>query len=214
MLRIGYERHQHDRLWHLRRHTTFREDGSNGYQHPRKEVSPSRAHHSRRSREAGHSHPEDSSQRKAKDINIRLFCPSRKYTAATVAVFVFTGMVMPFIGHPRTELRQPGSYVWTKNEVKRYAKAVWHTTPAKWKCLDQLNLVESKWDYQARGARTRLGHALGIAQALPADKMASVGIDYKSNPITQILWQKKYIEKRYNGNPCWAWKHEQRRNWY
>jgi hypothetical protein len=80
--------------------------------------------------------------------------------------------------------------------------------------LDKLNIQESLWNYRSTGALTTLGRAYGIAQALPASKMASVGLDYKSNPITQIIWQKKYIDSRYSGKPCYAWKHEVQRGWY
>ena len=121
---------------------------------------------------------------------------------------------MPFSGQPRTADAHPSYRVWSKAEVKAYAKAYWKLPKRQWKCLYDLNMAESKWDYRARGSRTRLGRAYGIAQALPASKMSNVGLDFKFNPVTQIVWQKKYIDSRYSGNPCYAWKHEQRKGWY
>lgn len=41
--------------------------------------------------------------------------------------------------------------------------------------------------------------AYGIPQALPGNKMASVGADWETNPVTQIKWMKQYVEKRYGG---------------
>ena len=104
--------------------------------------------------------------------------------------------------------------MWTKAEVKALAKVWWGLPKAQWRCLDLLNLKESRWDYQASGSKTRLGRAYGIGQALPARKMRIAGKDYMTNPVTQIMWQKIYIERRYSGNPCYAWRHERRHNWY
>lgn len=40
--------------------------------------------------------------------------------------------------------------------------------------------------------------AYGIPQALPGDKMASVGADWETNPVTQIRWMAGYVN-RYGG---------------
>lgn len=55
--------------------------------------------------------------------------------------------------------------------------------------------------------------AYGIPQSLPADKMASAGSDWKTNPATQIRWGLYYIAGRY-GTPSVAWQHELNNNWY
>ncbi len=55
--------------------------------------------------------------------------------------------------------------------------------------------------------------AYGIPQALPADKMASAGADWLTNPITQIRWGISYIQGRY-GSPAAAWAHEESFGWY
>ena len=55
--------------------------------------------------------------------------------------------------------------------------------------------------------------AYGIPQALPGSKMASVGADWQTNPVTQIRWMIGYVTGRYGG---WsqAWSFWQARHWY
>jgi len=68
-------------------------------------------------------------------------------------------------------------------------------------CLDALWQHESDWDPSAENPTSG---AYGIAQALPAAKMASIGKDWMSNPITQVRWGLEYIAGRY-GSACNAW---------
>jgi hypothetical protein len=68
-------------------------------------------------------------------------------------------------------------------------------------CLDTLWQHESDWDPSAKNPTSG---AYGIAQALPAAKMASTGKDWMSNPITQVSWGLDYIATRY-GSACNAW---------
>ncbi|WP_017571832.1 aggregation-promoting factor C-terminal-like domain-containing protein [Nocardiopsis halotolerans] len=77
-------------------------------------------------------------------------------------------------------------------------------------CLEPLWEKESNWDHTAENPSSG---AYGIPQALPGDKMASHGDDWRTNPATQIAWGLDYIEGRY-GNPCGAWSHSQANNWY
>ena len=55
---------------------------------------------------------------------------------------------------------------------------------------------ESKCRYNATN---RSSGAYGIPQALPGRKMASVGADWETNPITQIKWMTNYVNGRYGG---------------
>jgi hypothetical protein len=84
-------------------------------------------------------------------------------------------------------------------------------TPAstQFNCLDPLWNQESGWRWNAQNA----SGAYGIPQALPADKMASAGSDWQTNPTTQISWGLGYIKGTY-GSPCNAWGHEQAFGWY
>jgi len=68
-------------------------------------------------------------------------------------------------------------------------------------CLDALWQHESDWDPFAENPTSG---AYGIAQALPAAKMASAGEDWASNPVTQVSWGLGYIAARY-GSACNAW---------
>jgi hypothetical protein len=69
---------------------------------------------------------------------------------------------------------------------------------------------ESGWNYQATNPNSG---AYGIPQALPADKMASAGKDWKTNPFTQIRWGLQYIKATY-GSINAAWAHELHFGWY
>ncbi len=77
-------------------------------------------------------------------------------------------------------------------------------------CLDQLYLSESNWDPSATNASSG---AYGIPQSLPAEKMATAGRDWRTNPATQLAWGLDYIRSSY-GTPCSAWYFKQANNWY
>jgi hypothetical protein len=76
-------------------------------------------------------------------------------------------------------------------------------------CLNNIWTRESNWLYNAQNA----SGAYGIPQALPADKMASAGADYLTNPATQIKWGLGYIQSVY-GDPCSAWSFWQGHGYY
>lgn len=76
--------------------------------------------------------------------------------------------------------------------------------------LDNLWSKESGWNHQAENLSSG---AYGIPQALPGDKMAAVGDDWRTNPATQIRWGLGYIQDRY-GSPQAAWEFWQANNWY
>ena len=77
-------------------------------------------------------------------------------------------------------------------------------------CLVKLWNRESGWNTQAGNPSSG---AYGIPQSLPANKMASAGADWRTNPATQIRWGLGYIAGRY-GDPCGAWGHSQNVGWY
>ena len=80
----------------------------------------------------------------------------------------------------------------------------------QYQCLDMLWTRESGWNYKADNPGST---AYGIAQALPGSRMASVGSDWRTNPVTQMIWGLDYIADRY-GTPCGAWAHSQSTGWY
>jgi hypothetical protein len=82
-------------------------------------------------------------------------------------------------------------------------------------CLDSLWTKESGWNWSASNGNSgpNSGSAYGIPQSLPGSKMASMGADWATNPVTQIKWGLQYISDMY-GTPCSAWGHSQALNWY
>lgn len=81
----------------------------------------------------------------------------------------------------------------------------------EWTALLELWACESSWghlkaNYEGSGA-------YGIAQSLPASKMASHGEDYLTNPVTQVKWGIDYIVSRY-GSPSKALAFHYANNWY
>ena len=67
---------------------------------------------------------------------------------------------------------------------------------------------ESGWSPRAHNP----GGAYGLPQSLPADKMASAGKDWRTNPITQLKWMKGYVKKY--GGINGAYKFWQAHHWY
>ena len=81
---------------------------------------------------------------------------------------------------------------------------------SQFSCLVSLWDQESGWNIYATNSTSG---AYGIPQALPADKMASAGADWLTDPVTQIRWGLGYIRSTY-GTPCGAWAHEEADDWY
>jgi len=81
---------------------------------------------------------------------------------------------------------------------------------SQFECLNKLWERESNWRHTADNPKSS---AYGIPQALPGSKMASEGSDWETNPKTQIRWGLRYIDSRHS-NPCNAWQHFLKKNWY
>ena len=77
-------------------------------------------------------------------------------------------------------------------------------------CLVKLWYRESGWN---PNSHNRSSGAHGIAQALPASKMAPYGDDYYTNGYVQINWGLDYINGRY-GSPSNAWGAFCSKGWY
>ncbi|WBB60498.1 LysM peptidoglycan-binding domain-containing protein [Streptomyces sp. WMMC500] len=77
-------------------------------------------------------------------------------------------------------------------------------------CFSNIVERESGWDHTATNPSSG---AYGLMQALPGDKMASAGADWRTNPVTQLKWGLDYMNERY-GSPCGAWEFWQANNWY
>ncbi|QNE18532.1 hypothetical protein F1D05_12225 [Kribbella qitaiheensis] len=81
---------------------------------------------------------------------------------------------------------------------------------SQFSCLDSLWTKESRWKVNADNPTSS---AFGIPQALPGNRMAAYGSDWRTNPVVQIKWGLDYIEDAY-GSPCAAWSHSKAKNWY
>lgn len=99
----------------------------------------------------------------------------------------------------------------TGGSAKEYAASVLNDDD-QFTCLDLLWTNESNWNPRADNPTSS---AYGIPQALPGEKMASAGADWRTNPITQVKWGLSYIADRYK-TPCKAWSFWQSNSphWY
>ena len=95
-------------------------------------------------------------------------------------------------------------------DVARKMLADYGWDAAQFTCLDALYIGESGWDHTATNPTSG---AYGIPQSLPADKMATAGKDWKTNPVTQIRWGLDYIKSSY-GTPCSANAFKSGNGWY
>ncbi|MEV6949829.1 LysM peptidoglycan-binding domain-containing protein [Streptomyces sp. NPDC051172] len=77
-------------------------------------------------------------------------------------------------------------------------------------CFSEIISHESGWNVHAVNPSSG---AYGLAQALPASKMASAGSDWRNNAATQVRWALKYMDSHY-GSPCDAWNFWQDHSWY
>ena len=109
------------------------------------------------------------------------------------------------ISYERVKPHPDRSRSYAQEEATKYG---WGAS--QFECLNKLWERESNWKHTADNPKSS---AYGIPQALPGSKMASEGSDWETNPKTQIRWGLRYIESRYS-NPCNAWQHFMKKNWY
>jgi hypothetical protein len=77
-------------------------------------------------------------------------------------------------------------------------------------CLWSIANGESAWNPYDRNPH---GGAYGIPQAFPASRMASIGSDWATNPLTQVRWMVQYVQHRY-GSACKARAFRKTHGWY
>jgi len=128
------------------------------------------------------------------------------YAATPTAGAPFTGITAPI--PPSGNLAPPAAL----NQYQSFAQTLADTTwgPSQFPYLNLLWERESGWN---PAAANPISGAFGIAQALPAVKMASAGLDWATSPYTQIIWGIGYIQTTY-GAPQAAWTHELAYGWY
>jgi hypothetical protein len=92
---------------------------------------------------------------------------------------------------------------YTVAEVQALARQI--IPSGQFQCFSNIVDHESTWNYRAQNPSSG---AYGLVQSLPGSKMASVGADWATNPVTQIKWGLNYMNERY-GSPCGAWSYWQ-----
>ena len=93
--------------------------------------------------------------------------------------------------------------------AKEYARA--QVSAKEWKCLDKLWTRESQWNHRSISPTDDYG----IPQRHMRKNTAKERKAFLKDPIKQIDWGLAYIEHRYQGSPCKAWEHSQRKGgWY
>lgn len=85
--------------------------------------------------------------------------------------------------------------------AKEHMKSTYGWGTSEYVCIVNLWERESNWNHTADNPTS---DAYGIPQALPGEKMASAGSDWKTNGNTQVKWGLGYVAERY-GSPCEAW---------
>ncbi|MFD7479007.1 transglycosylase SLT domain-containing protein [Streptomyces sp. NPDC059837] len=107
----------------------------------------------------------------------------------------------------RSAVRGPVSLApqasYTVAEVQALARQI--IPSGQFQCFSNIVDHESTWNYRAQNPSSG---AYGLVQSLPGSKMASVGADWATNPVTQIKWGLNYMNERY-GSPCGAWSYWQ-----
>lgn len=88
-----------------------------------------------------------------------------------------------------------------KQSAKAFAKSM-ISSKEQYICLARLYGKESAWNYKAKNG-SHYGIPQGRSEYL---KTASAQ--------AQIIWGLNYINHRYEGKPCNAWKHWQKENWH
>jgi cell wall-associated NlpC family hydrolase len=106
------------------------------------------------------------------------------------------------------QLAVPATLSQYQSFARQLADSTWG--PSQFPALYLLWQRESGWD---PAALNPISGAFGIPQSLPATKMSAAGMDWASDPYTQMIWGIGYIQSAY-GDPQAAWAHELAFGWY
>lgn len=96
----------------------------------------------------------------------------------------------------------------TPAQAKAIAESI--VPSSQFLCFSNIIERESSWNVHATNPSSG---AYGLPQALPGDKMASMGSDWQNSALVQIKWALSYMTGRY-GSPCAAWAFWQAHSWY
>lgn len=128
------------------------------------------------------------------------------------AVFVSLVCVAPAAAAPTDEEVSSASVGLAVTLVRASTKALALTVVPihQFASFDNIISNESGWDVFATNPSSG---AYGLGQALPPEKMATHGVDWRFNPITQLRWTYDYMIARYGG-PDQAWAFWRAHHWY
>lgn len=96
----------------------------------------------------------------------------------------------------------------TPAQAKAMAESI--VPSSQFLCFSNIIERESSWNVHATNPSSG---AYGLGQALPGDKMASMGSEWRNSALVQIKWALSYMTGRY-GSPCAAWAFWQAHDWY
>jgi len=131
----------------------------------------------------------------------RIASPKKALTTAAVAAAA-TGMALTAAPAHAATTASP-------SEAKAIAKQL-IPNATQYNAFSKIVEHESGWDVDATNPSSG---AYGLVQALPGNKMAAAGADWKTNAKTQIKWGLDYMNSRY-GSPVGAWNFWQANGWY
>lgn len=80
----------------------------------------------------------------------------------------------------------------------------------QYNCINIVWYHESRWSWRAQNPNSG---AYGIPQAVPGNKMAAFGSNWRTSPLTQVKWGIWYVNNRY-GSACGAYAFWSQHHWY
>ena len=134
-----------------------------------------------------------------------------KYLKVDTKKTDFSKIATPTVKKEETVLMSVPAFVTNPNEAT--CKAWIRAAGISEYDLDTAYWIITKESHCRYNATNRSSGAYGIPQSLPGDKMAKMGADWRTNPITQIKWMNWYVNSRYGGwqgAKTWWLNH----NWY
>lgn len=126
---------------------------------------------------------------------------SRSRIARTVAIAIGITLLSPMYA------ANTGQIDAFKNDPRKYINATMPKHEAK--CIKLLISKESAWNHKAVGnlSSPTKSYVYGLLQIKnPIAKHMS--------PVEQIQLHMRYLDHRYDGSACKAWKHFKKRNWH
>ena len=126
---------------------------------------------------------------------------SRSRIARSVAIAIGITLLSPM------SAANTGQIDAFKNDPRKYINATMNKTEAK--CIKLLIAKESAWNHKAVGnlSSPTKSYVYGLLQIKNP-------IAKDMNPMQQIQLHHRYLDHRYNGSACEAWKHFKIKGWH